>query len=78
MNERNKVYLRKNTAAGKTIADSKFKTKKILMKNGVTVPKLIKRFKTGEDLEKFKWEELEGNFVIKPESGYGGEGILII
>lgn len=78
MNERNKVYLRKNTTAGKTIADSKFKTKKILMKNGVTVPKLIKRFKTGEDLEKFKWEELEGNFVIKPESGYGGEGILII
>lgn len=77
-NERNKVYLRKNSVGGKIIADSKFKTKKILMKNEVAVPALIKRFKNGEDLEKFRWEDLEGNFVIKPESGYGGEGILII
>ncbi|MDD4937926.1 MAG: sugar-transfer associated ATP-grasp domain-containing protein [Candidatus Shapirobacteria bacterium] len=77
-NERNKVYLRKNTASGKAIADSKFKTKKILTENGVMVPRLIKRFKTGDNLGKFKWNDLEGNFVIKPESGYGGEGILII
>jgi len=77
-NERNKVYLRKNSANGKAIADSKFKTKKMLAKNGVSVPKLITRFKTEQDLAKFRWEDLEGNFVIKPESGYGGEGILII
>lgn len=77
-NERNKVYLRKNTAKGKTIADSKFRTKKILMENGVAVPKLIKRFKEVTEVENFRWEDLDGNFVIKPESGYGGEGILII
>ena len=77
-NERNKVYLRKNSASGKAIADSKFKTKKIISKAGVQVPKLIARFKTEQDLTKFRWEDLEGNFVIKPESGYGGEGILII
>ncbi len=77
-NERNKVYLRKNTAGGKTIADSKFKTKRLLAKNGVSVPKLLARFKSEDDLEKFRWENLEGNFVVKPESGYGGEGILII
>jgi len=77
-NERNKVYLRKNTAAGRAIADSKFKTKKLLAKAGVSVPELIARFKNEQDLAKFKWENLEGNFVIKPESGYGGEGILII
>ena len=29
-------------------------------------------------MAKFRWEDLDGNFVIKPESGYGGEGILII
>jgi len=63
---------------GKGIADSKYKTKMILAKNGVAVPKLITRFKNENDLEKFRWENLEGNFVIKPESGYGGEGILII
>lgn len=77
-NERNKVYLRKNTSAGRIIADSKFKTKRLLEKNGVSVPKLLARFKNEDDLEKFRWEKLEGNFVVKPESGYGGEGILII
>ena len=77
-NERNKIYLRKNTAIGRGIADSKFKTKKLLTKAGVSVPKLITRFKNEQELAKFKWENLEGNFVIKPESGYGGEGILII
>lgn len=77
-NERNKIYLRKNNSSGKSIADSKFKTKKVISKAGVSVPKLIARFKNEQDLAKFRWEELEGNFVIKPESGYGGEGIIII
>jgi alpha-L-glutamate ligase-like protein len=77
-NERNKVYLRKNTASGKAIADSKFKTKRLLSKHGVSVPKLLARFKNETDLNNFRWEDLEGNFVVKPESGYGGEGILII
>lgn len=77
-NERNKVYLRKNSASGRAVADSKWRTKKLLEKAGVGVPKLIKRFKTVKGLEKFRWEDLEGNFVIKPVSGYGGEGIIII
>ena len=77
-NERNKIYLRKNNATGKAIADSKYKTKKLLAKNGVGVPKLIARFKSEKSLNNFRWEDLEGNFVIKPESGYGGEGIIIV
>jgi len=44
-NERNKVYLRKNTAEGRAIADSKYRTKRRLAKAGVQVPKLIARFK---------------------------------
>jgi alpha-L-glutamate ligase-like protein len=78
INERNKIYLRKNTANGKAIADSKYKTKRILAKNKVMVPNLIARFKEAKDIENFNWVGLDGNFVIKPESGYGGEGILII
>ncbi len=77
-NERNKVYLRKNSAEGKLVADSKYKTKRILAKAGVGVPKLIARFKDEEAVERFEWEKLEGNFVVKPVSGYGGEGIVII
>jgi alpha-L-glutamate ligase-like protein len=77
-NERNKVYLRKNSSEGRAVADSKYRTKKILEKAGVGVPKLIKRFKTSEEVENYKWDSLEGNFVIKPVSGYGGDGILIV
>lgn len=77
-NERNKVYLRKNSARGRAIADSKYKTKKVLGKARVGVPRLIARFKNQEELDKFRWEDLEGNFVVKPVSGYGGEGIIII
>jgi alpha-L-glutamate ligase-like protein len=77
-NERNKVYLRKNSAEGRAIADSKYRTKRMLAKAGVGVPKLIARFESEKKIDKFKWEELEGNFVIKPVSGYGGEGIIIV
>jgi len=77
-NERNKVYLRKNSSEGKQIADSKLKTKKLLAKNGVGVPELIKIFRKAEEVDNYVWEKLEGNFVIKPVTGYGGEGIIVI
>ncbi len=77
-NERNKVYLRKNSSEAREIADSKYRTKRILQKKGVGVPKLIARFKNAEEVDDFGWNRLEGNFVVKPVSGFGGEGILII
>ena len=77
-NERNKVYLRKNSAEGRSIADSKYKTKRRLSKAEVSVPELIARFRNAEELLKFDWGRLESNFVVKPVSGYGGDGILII
>jgi len=39
---------------------------------------LIARFKRVDEVIDFDWGKLDGNFVIKPVSGYGGEGILII
>ncbi len=77
-NERNGVYLRKNSMESRAIADSKFRTKRIVGKAGVGVPKLIARFRDSQKLGDFDWSKLEGNFVIKPVSGYGGEGIIII
>ena len=56
-NERNKIYLRKNNTKGRVIADSKYKTKRILEKGGVGVPKLITRFKTTAEVEAFGWQE---------------------
>ena len=77
-NERNRIYLRKNLVKGREVADSKYKTKRILRKAGIAVPNLIARFKTLEEVAVFEWKKLEGNFVVKPVSGYGGEGIVII
>ncbi|OGL52305.1 hypothetical protein A3K55_01510, partial [Candidatus Shapirobacteria bacterium RBG_13_44_7] len=77
-NERNKIYLRKNGSEGRSTADSKYKTKRILGKAGVGVPGLIARFRKPEEVESYGWEKLEGNYVIKPVSGYGGEGIVIV
>ncbi|MFA6602860.1 MAG: sugar-transfer associated ATP-grasp domain-containing protein [Candidatus Shapirobacteria bacterium] len=77
-NERNKVYLRKNSSEGRRIADSKLKTKRLLDKGGVGVPKLLARFKSWKGVEEFDWTQLTGNFVVKPATGYGGEGIIVI
>ncbi len=77
-NERNKVFLRKNKPSARIVADSKLKTKKILTKSGINVPCLITKFSRQGDLDQFDWRKLEGNFVIKPASGYAGEGIIII
>jgi len=77
-NERNKVYLRKNSGEGRAVADNKYKTKKKLEKKGVAVPTLLARFRSWGEVEGYAWEKLEGNFVLKPVSGYGGEGIVIV
>ena len=77
-NLRNWIYLRENSSFGRRIANSKLRTKKLLAKKGVVVPKLIAVFKTQRDIFNFSWEKLEDNFVIKPASSSGGEGILVI
>ena len=78
INERNKMYLRRNSVKGRLIADSKWKTKRILAKAGVGVPKMLIKFKTVTGVEKYDWNKLDGNFVVKPVSGYGGDGIVIV
>lgn len=77
-NERNKTYLKKNSPKARTIADSKWLTKNKLRKAGVSVPELIARLRSEEEVENFEWLKLEGNFVVKPVSGYGGEGVIVV
>ncbi len=77
-NARNQVYLRLNKKRGRRIADSKLLTKKILKKHNLPHPELYAVFETPEELNAFQWENLPGNFVVKPSRGLGGEGILVI
>lgn len=78
MNARNRRYLGYNKRSGRKIADSKLLGKKRLTKFGLPVPQTLAVFKTPQDVYHFSWETLIDNFVLKPCSGYGGEGIIIV
>ncbi|MDP1619543.1 MAG: sugar-transfer associated ATP-grasp domain-containing protein, partial [bacterium] len=42
------------------------------------VPSLIAKIKTIEDLENFDWQSLPSSFALKPNRGFGGEGIIVV
>ncbi len=78
MNARNLNYLGLNSHSARKIADSKLLTKKILKRNSIPHPKLIKVLRSYSDIRSFNWIALKEGFVVKPSEGYGGEGILVI
>lgn len=79
LNSRNHLYTsRYNTSRGKRIANSKLLTKETLRKAGVPVPKTYIKISNNEQLEKFDFLKLPADFVIKPNNGLGGEGIIVI
>jgi len=78
LNARNRLFLSLNKKFGRRIADSKLLTKKILGKYGLPTPKLYAVFTNPSEVFDFPWETLPDNFVLKPSSGFGGEGIVIV
>lgn len=79
MNARNLKYIRPyNRKRGREIADNKLLCKRILKKNNLPAPALIAKIKNLEDLEKFDWNTLPNSFALKPNRGFGGEGILVV
>jgi len=79
MNSRNLDYTRPyNLSKARRLADNKLLCKKILKKNGLPVPGLIAKIKSSEELESFDWNKLPSTFALKPNRGFGGEGILIV
>ena len=79
MNSRNLEFIRPyNKRKAKEIADNKILSKKFLIKNEINVPKLIGKIKNYEDLKKFDWNKLPNSFVLKPNRGLGGEGIMVV
>lgn len=79
LNARNYQYLSKyNTKTGKRIADSKLLTKSTLQKANLPVPRLHRVFRQDEEVGKFDFHRLEESFVMKPNRGLGGEGIVVI
>lgn len=66
------------SAAGIGIARRKLTTKRLLQQAGRPTPRLYATISSRSELQRFRWTKLPASFVIKPNSAYGGGGILII
>lgn len=78
LNRRNQEYVRPyNSPSAKKIADNKIVTKRILAKEGIETPEVYKLIRNKRQLKFLDWESLPKSFVIKPNKGTGGNGILV-
>ncbi len=80
VNKRNLDYIYPNNGRRYfNLVDEKLRTKEIVEGLGVPVPKTYLTFKDFRELIAFE-EQIKSyeNFVIKPNKGHGGHGILII
>lgn len=79
LNSRNHLYTSVyNSKRGKTTANSKLLTKKTLREAKVRVPETYAVIKSMETLENFDFLTLPTDFVVKPNNGLGGQGIVVI
>lgn len=79
INARNLLYIRPfNKEKSIEIADDKLKTKAFLSARGIPVPKLLGVIGCIEEMPKFSFKKLGTEFVLKPNLGYGGDGIIPI
>ncbi|HJX59421.1 hypothetical protein A2V61_02265 [Candidatus Woesebacteria bacterium RBG_19FT_COMBO_47_8] len=67
-----------NSPKGKSVADSKLATHRVLDKVQIPNPEIFAKFKEPRDVEKFNWESLPDAFALKPSKGLGGEGIIVV
>lgn len=79
INARNLLYIKAyNPEKAINLADDKIKTKKFLSARDVPTPKLLGVISSREELESFNFDSLPNSFVVKPNCGFGGGGIIII
>lgn len=79
MNARNLRYIRPyNLSRAKRLADDKLSSKEVMKKAGLPVPKLITKIRSRAELDSFDFDALPNSFVLKPNFGFGGEGILVV
>jgi alpha-L-glutamate ligase-like protein len=78
LNRRNQEYIRPyNPPSAKKIADNKILTKRVLRKEGINTPEVYKLIRTKKQLQFLDWDSLPKSFVIKPNKGTGGNGIIV-
>jgi alpha-L-glutamate ligase-like protein len=78
MNARNLEFIQGGgSKRARRLVDSKLATKKVLIKAGLPVAKIIGKIKNWQEFSKFDWTALPKSFVLKPNRGLGGEGIMV-
>ena len=78
LNARNLNFIRRyNPRSAIKIADDKLRSKEILFEAGLPVADLIAVIRDRREFYNFDWDILPSSFVLKPNRGMGGEGILI-
>ncbi len=78
LNRRNQEYVRPyNPPSSKRIADNKILTKRVLAKEGIKTPEVYKLIRSKQQLKFLDWDSLPKSFVIKPNQGTGGNGIIV-
>ncbi len=79
INARNLNYVSKyNPKVSKKFADNKLYTKNFLSSRGLKTAKLYHVLNSTTDLKNLNPQSLPEKFVIKPNHGFGGEGIIVI
>ncbi|MBP9779222.1 DUF1704 domain-containing protein [Candidatus Gracilibacteria bacterium] len=80
MNARNLLYIQaKNSSESTSLADSKLKTKHFLSSRGIPFAETYTTITSPKDLKGFSFSSVKSDaFVIKPNKGSGGKGILIV
>lgn len=77
INARNLLYIRPyNPKKAIKLADDKIRTKQFLSAREIPVPKLYAIIREPSELDKFDFNTLPNSFALKPNKGFGGEGII--
>lgn len=76
---RNLLYIKPSLTKGSVaILDNKLLTKKSLRKAGIPVPKTFGVLASAKELAEFEWKNLPSSFALKPNRGFGGQGIVVV
>lgn len=79
LNARSLMYIRPfNPRKAVAFADDKLKTKAFLSARGIPVARMYGRIESIRQLRSFDFSQLPDECVLKPNYGFGGEGILVL
>lgn len=79
LNARNLLYIKPfNRRKAVAFADDKLKTKAFLSARGIPAAKIYARIENEEQRKQFDFSKLPDECVLKPNYGFGGEGIIVI